>query len=335
MGSSQSSQAPTIPPPATIPPPPTIPQPTTTPANYADATLANTIITKQESLIKNLQDAINQYKNILSIDASQISGITTTIPATTMPATPSTTASVERFANVSSNTQDYDVPPFYLANNNSPEVKDYIEVYNKSIALLDDPNKLNQAQFDTYIHLQNKKINELQNAINTFPTNRNTMDQPIKAIKNIKTSTALNVEEYPNPQNNRTQPTTYRGNGAPTYPNYLIYGNNGCLQYTKETTNPNAPASWAFQSCNANDSKQRFNMSKINTLADYNGKITDPNHQNRQILDTNSVIMGFYVVNPETAADQCLMLNEEGLSVMPCNMDASQRFKQLYHSVNP
>ena len=46
---------------------------------------------------------------------------------------------------------------------------------------------INKVNFDTYIHLQNKKITELQNAINTFPTKAQ-LNAPIKSIKNISTS---------------------------------------------------------------------------------------------------------------------------------------------------
>lgn len=270
---------------------------TTTP-NYIEPSLATNVINKQQQIITNLQTAISDTRNLLKIDAN--------------------TNTKSSFVNINP-ISDYYTPPFYLANSNTPEVKDYINKYNQSIELLDDPNLLNKAQFDTYIHLQNKKINELQNVLSTFPTN-NAQLQPIKAIKNIKTSNSLNVEEYPNSQN---------GNGSTTYPNYLIYGNNGCLSYNASKNN------WAFKSCNANDSTQRFTITKINTKDDYNAKIINPKNQSYQIQDTNSVIMGFYSVNPETDNNQCLQLNTDGLSVMPCTMESSQRFKTLYHSVNP
>jgi len=185
------------------------------------------------------------------------------------------------------------------------------------------------------MHLQNKKINDLQTAMASFPTNGNVSNNPVKAIKNLKTSASLNVEEYPDPNNNTYQPKTYQGNGAPAYPNYLIYGNNGCLKYNQATTNPNIPATWDFQACNSNDPAQRFNMKQINTLADYNNKITSPNNKSYKIYNTDTAIMGFYAVSPETASDQCLMLNNDGLSVMPCTMDSSQRFKPYYHSISP
>jgi len=298
---------------------------TTTPI-YIQQPLATAVITKQEKLIENLKKTIIQNKNALVIDAN---------PQSTNSTTTTTSQSISRFENVNP-VSDYYTPPFYLANTNTPEVKDYVDAYNKSVALLDDPEQANQAKFDTYIHLQNKKIADLQSAINSFPTQGN-IQNPIKAIKNLKTSSSLNVEEYPDPTNTNTkQPSTYIGNGASRYPNYLIYGNNGCLQYNKGTArNANEPSTWSFQPCNSNLAQQRFNMSKVNTMEDYNAKITDPANKNYKIADTNSVIMGFYVVNPETDNNQCLTLNNDGLSVMPCNIDASQRFKPFYHSITP
>jgi hypothetical protein len=296
----------------------------TTAPIYIEQPLAKEIISKQQTLITNLEDTIKQSSNALVIDASEnVSNPRQQLPTNT----------IEQFTIVNP-ISDYYTPPFSLANTNAPEVKDYVDAYNKSVALLDDPNQETQVNFDTYMHLQNKKLNELQNAINSFPTNGN-INNPIKAIKNLKTSTGLNVEEYPDPTNkNNKQPSTYIGNGAPNYPNYLIYGNNGCLQYTKGN-NANTPATWAFQPCNSNQQEQRFTMSKIHTLEDYNSKITDSNNKNYKISDVNSVIMDFYVVNPEIDQNQCMTLNNDGLSVMPCTLDASQRFKPFYHTITP
>ena len=310
----------------------------TTPS-YVNPTLANNIVNKQKQLISNLEDAIIQSQNILTIDANPSKIPNTTIPNSTQ-ATPSNTQSVvdstSHFANINP-ISDYYTPPFSLGVSKTPEIGDYINGYNQSIALLDDPNQLNQSKFDMYMHLQNKKINELKTAMATFPTNGNITNNPIKAIKNLKTSASLNVEEYPDPANNNntSQTNTYQGNGATTYPNYLIYGNNGCLKYNEASSNPNTSATWDFQSCNSNDPTQRFNIKQINTLSDYNNKITSTNNKSYQIQNTDTTIMGFYAVSPETASEQCIMLNNDGLSVMPCTMDSSQRFKPYYHSVNP
>ena len=215
----------------------------------------------------------------------------------------------------------------------SPDIQTYINTYNDSIALVDDPANINKVNFDTYIHLQNKKLSDLQNTIKTFPTNVQ-IDAPVKSIKNMLTSKLLNVEEY--------KSKAFKPNGAPDdkYPNYLIYGNNGCLQYTKasnDLVNPlnNKPGEWTFTSCNANDAKQRFTKSKISNTIEYNAKITDKKLETYKINNVNSTTLPFYVVNPETAVDQCLMLNNDGLSIMPCNMTADQRFKLQYRSIIP
>ena len=127
-------------------------------------------------------------------------------------------------------------------------------------------------------------------------------------------------------------------NNSSIYPNYLIYGNNGCLQYEPSTINSqnvNTPASWSFKSCNSNEPKQQFISNKINSLETYNSYITDPLNESSRLTDSSNTLLGFNVINPILAQDQCLQLNNDGLSVMPCTVDFSQRFKPSYTSVLP
>ena len=228
-------------------------------------------------------------------------------------------------------------------NMNNNELNDYVNSYNNNMSLLDDPNKLNKVAFDTYIHIQYNKINELQNNLATLQKNINKnkrLPTPIKGLKSMSNAQMLNVEPYPDPTLiNNGQDISYKGNNANKYPNYLIYGNNGCLQYTPQPTgivvagtNPVAP-SWNFQACNANNPNQQFYTSQINNIDQYNSPITNSNNQNRIIKDSKNVQYGFYIVNPSAASDQCLQLNNDGLSVMPCTMEASQRFRPSYHSI--
>ena len=312
------------------------------------------LIKQQETTITRINDIINKTGEMLVIDhhTTTTRPDTTTTPAT--PATPVTTTStipattrftnagnVEPFINAAIPVSDYTDPPQYYPKSNIPITKDYINAYNDSIALIDDPNQLNKVKFDMFIHLQDKKISELNAVISTYPTNNNINNPPIKSIKNFKTSTALNVEEFPVPQPTNTNSTiTYAGNGSTTYPNYLIYSNNGCLQYNKSIkdpiTNNLGQATWGIDACNSNDARQRFTMTKIQSMDDYNNKIPDDANTKRySITDPTSVKMGFNVVNPETAADQCLMFdNGNEMSIMPCNMSASQRFKPFYHTIH-
>lgn len=275
----------------------------------------NTIITKAQALINSVN----------SVNINAASGSSTTAPSK---------STYEAFT-IQHQTPDLYQTPIYISPNGSPELDDYISAYNKSVALLDDPNRMAQANFDAYIHLQDNKIANLQSAIASFPTNAPPKNNPIRAIKNLKTSTGLNLEPYPDPATQTSFPTTYKGNGATKYPNYLIYTNNGCLQYAAADASTKAPATWTVQPCNSNLGGQRFNMQQVGNMDQYNKLITDPNNASYKITDPNSTIFGFYVVNPEGQSDQCLQLNGDGLSVMPCNMDASQRFKPYYHSIKP
>lgn len=233
-----------------------------------------------------------------------------------------------------------DIPSISISNlpSNIPDLKTYTNTYNKSIALTDDPNNYNKIAFDTYIYLQNKKMDEIQKNIQTVNSklSGDRKNPPIKAIKNMNNSHILNLEEYPNPSiSNTGQPSTYKGNNSSKYPNYLIYGNNGCLQYNAMTSSPVSPIQWSFQPCNATDSRQQFYMKQINTLEDYNLPIKDINNDNYKINSIENINMGFYIVNPSSSNEQCLQLNNDGLSVMPCNMDSTQRFKPMYRTAIP
>ena len=220
-------------------------------------------------------------------------------------------------------------------NDTNSDINSYINSYNNSIALLDDPNQMSKAAFDTYIYLQDKKINNLNTNLTKIRNQIKTrVTPPVKGIRSMNNSKILNIEEYPNPSTTNTgQPSTYTGNSSSKYPNYLIYGNNGCLQYEEAAETNNNTPSWGFKSCDANNTKQQFTKTQINTINQYNTPITNTNNKSYILNDSTNTQFGFYTVNPNNAYDQCLQLNDDGLSVMPCTMNATQRFKPLFHSV--
>jgi hypothetical protein len=216
---------------------------------------------------------------------------------------------------------------------NNQEIDNYVNTFNTGLSLLNDPNNMTKVAFDTYIHIQNKKLDTLSANLDILNSKAslNTNTQ-VKGLRSINNSAILNVEEYPDPKKTTPgQNSKYTGNGSPNYPNYLIYGNNGCLQYEKSTTE--TPATWDFKSCNAKDPRQQFTMNKITNLQQYNKPITSPNNKSYKINNESNVNFGFYTVTPNNVADQCLQLNNDGISVMPCNMDSSQRFGTNYNTV--
>ena len=274
------------------------------PLNYITPEISEQIISKQQELISKLQQA----KMDVKLD----------IPPETF------TDTIEHFDIAGQPL----TAPFSLPLSRELEVNDISNAYNQAINILDNQQIPQDAAFNAYIHLQNKKIAKLEESIASFPTNPNILNNPIKAIKNLHTSNLLNVEEFPNPAYSNAS-VGYTGNGSSKYPNYLIYGNNGCLSYD------NSGNTYEFKPCNANDAKQRFNMERINTIEQYNAKITDPKNQYYLLNSADSMIPGFYVVNPENIPDKCVNIGNDGLSVMPCNMQNAQRFKPYYHSISP
>jgi len=292
-----------------------------------------------------------EYNNVISLQNTLITNINNTITDLLSKLTiknPTSTMAQSNFANINSQNSIEFTPKY-----NNTEINNYMNSYNNSIALLEDPNQMTKTAFDTYIHIQNNKINKLQTNLQNLQNNILTNNPPlIKGIKSLNNSKILNVEAYPNPSaTNNGMPSSYSGNGARNYPNYLIYGNNGCLEYKPQlSSNPtpssssssssssspsptSAPPSWAFKKCNSNNANQQFSINKINTLSQYNNLIKNPINSSYLLNNSSSTQYGFYTVNPSNGSEQCLQLNNDGISIMPCTLDSSQRFKSIYHPV--
>ena len=182
---------------------------------------------------------------------------------------------------------------------------------------------------------------------NTTNTNTNTTNTNTTNSNTTNSNTTNPNTTKPNsrkPKNTNTINSNLQFNIANTYPNHLIYGNNGCLQY-EETENTNTtddygnniiiPASWAFRPCNANEPRQQFVSTQVNDLDTYNSFITDKNNLSSRLKAKETTTFGFNIVNPIGNQDQCLQLNSQGLSVMPCNLDFEQRFRPIYNTVMP
>lgn len=210
--------------------------------------------------------------------------------------------------------------------------------HNTALSLLDDPLGRNQAAFDTYVYLQNKKINDLDAQINQINSTKTTIpiNGKIKSIKNLGTSTMLNVEEYDviNPTTttpNSTIAASSQNNSVENInKNYLILGNNGCLSYTNDATNKIAPNKFDFVKCDANDVKQKFILKQINNRTDYNNLVDDKYKINNQPYSPFFTAIPYNAYNEN---QQCVTINNEGLTIERCNLDNNQRFKQFYNPV--
>jgi len=219
-----------------------------------------------------------------------------------------------------------------IEENKNNEIDNYVKTFNNGLALLDDPNQMTKIAFDTYLHIQDNKLAKLNADLNNLKERATTSNaSPFKSIRSMNNSAILNLESYPCTNTDTDTDTVATTDIKKNNTKYLIYGNNGCLQYeNKYEKNPNT---WNFKSCDANESKQQFKINQINTLDQYNKPITNNSNQIYKINNENNIKLGFYTVNPNDSYDQCLQLNNDGVSVMPCNMDSTQRFSANYHTV--
>ncbi len=248
-------------------------------------------------------------------------------------------SNIDKLTNFFNNIQNYNsnepvptgehfVDTITLNSDTFPEIKSYAEIYNKNVALLDDPNELQSKTFDAYIYMQNNKIKKMRDELKLLQETIQDNKKEIPAIKSFKSmnnSQSFNIELY-----NESNP-----NNSIEYPNYLIYGNNGCLEYEKNITDG---AKWNFKSCDANNKNQQFVSTKIDNIDTYNSFINSETNKDRIIKDNTSTLFGFNVINPinsDPQDKQCLQLNNDGLSVMPCSLDFSQRFRESYSTVMP
>lgn len=262
--------------------------------------IINSLIKKDFKTIINKQADI---KNKLNANIENLNLLDTTMDTTT----------IEPFSN-------------YLNSNNFPDIKNYADEFNKNVALLDDPKNIKKQKFDTYIYMQNKKIKEMKEELIKLQTQvqkQSKLSPDIKSFKNMNTSQSLNIELY-----NDNKP-----NNSITYPNYLIYGNDGCLEYNKN--NGTQSPQWNFKSCDSNNKNQQFTSTKINNLETYNSFINSETNKDKILKDSSSTMFNFNVINPVDEQDKCLQLNNDGLSVMPCSLDLSQRFRESYFTVLP
>ena len=277
-----------------------IPAPIPAPIQAPTPLIINSLSKKNFKTIINKQADI---KNKLNANIENLNLLNTTMDTTT----------IEPFSN-------------YLNSNNFPDIKNYADVFNKNIALLDDPKNIKKQKFDTYIYMQNKKIKEMKEELIKLQTQvqkQSKLSPDIKSFKNMNTSQSLNIELY-----NDNKP-----NNSITYPNYLIYGNDGCLEYNKN--NGTQSPQWNFKSCDSNNKNQQFTSTKINNLETYNSFINSETNKDKILKDSSSTMFNFNVINPVDEQDKCLQLNNDGLSVMPCSLDLSQRFRESYFTVLP
>ena len=262
-------------------------------------------------------------------------------------------ASVESFNNFANIEQPSSgMPPllspestgnFILSERTNADANTYIQPFNSSIGIMDEPLNMQKYAFDMYLKLQTDKLNNLNKELTTLESKKKLLTSsnssyPIKSIKNTATAVAINVDEYTSrgkstsnygvPYKKASQSgssaskCTSVNNLASNY--YLLYGNRGCLSYD----DPNHK--YSFQPCNANDSMQQFYINPVNNICDYNNFASD------KIKSNSTIKMGFNVITPRTNVNKCLTTYpDNSVTVEPCtlNITNNQKFNTYYKNI--
>ena len=202
-----------------------------------------------------------------------------------------------------------------------------INEHKQILDLIEDPSRIQDIKYKIEQDIQDTKICGLEKQIAELeelraekeflnPNAKN--NQEIKGIKSYDNSQILNL--HPGKEAGDNQPD-----------NYMIFGNGGCLSYNQVVDDNNvATNQYAFTHCNVQNDQQQFNIRNIRDKNIYNNNV----HSN---LNTINIDIGqpFNIVKPANTNakalpndknNQCLTLNENGVTVEPCNLEPSQRF---------
>lgn len=199
--------------------------------------------------------------------------------------------------------------------------------HNEILNLIDDPSRNKDIKMKISQDYQDMKICDLEQEVarleklsnkNSNKSNKQINSKEIKGVQSFSNSQVLNVYPGKKSENDTS--------------NFLIFGNAGCLAFNQNKEEDGKKINqYDFVHCNVQNDQQQFNIHEIKSLEDYNNTVSSPIDK----LSSNRFVdMGFKVVKPQGQDNECLTLNENGLTVEPCTLDTDQRFS-LVNSVTP
>ena len=202
----------------------------------------------------------------------------------------------------------------------------YLQVINHKNIMenINNPEKLQDIRFNISQHVQDSKIQNLEEElsnienlkmknVNYINSNNKEDTKIIKSIKNIQNSKILNVH----------LPDDISPEDVDNH-EYMVFGNGKCLSFKKTKNNEDKLVNeYKFVDCNRQEPEQLFKIDKVYNKNQYNNKINNPIHQ---ITSTKFDTMGFYAVSPKDDLKECLTLNDDGLTIQPCDLNSNQRY---------
>jgi hypothetical protein len=213
-------------------------------------------------------------------------------------------------------------PQFASPESNSAAV--HVNRHQEIVDLIDDPGRLDNFRLKINQNIQDYKLCDLEKEmadleklkadVKRVNDETSFKNKEIKGVKCFDNSQILNV--YSGKETN---------DGVN---NHLIFGNGKCLafnQYRDSKTNQDLNQ-YDFIHCNVQNNQQQFSIRPIETLDDYNSTVKSGIDR---LTTSTFVDMDFNVINPKGKEQECLTLNEDGLTIEPCTLESNQRFSTL------
>ena len=198
-----------------------------------------------------------------------------------------------------------------ISQGETTNMQNHLETSSQVKQHLSDNEYLDDKLFQIKQHRQNNKLNKIESDITEY--NRQLEDigidnSELKSIKSQAESVNLNIKQIHTDENNSANNK------------YILFTNEQCLSYDTEKEDKENEDTYKLAFCNRSDPKLHFKINSVGDVEEYN------NHVSNSDQITSDYVIGFpfSVVKPSNSSNQCLTLDQEGMSVQPCNLQEAQ-----------
>ena len=194
-----------------------------------------------------------------------------------------------------------------LSNAKLTNMKNHLDKDTQIKQHIEDTEYVDDKLFQIKQHRQNNKLNNLEQKIEEYNEKLAEIgvdDIGIKSAKSQAEPVNLNMQRISEGE-------------TPDNDEYIIFANNQCLSYDKDEESENT---YKLAFCNRSDPKLSFKVNSIGDVEEYNRHVSG----NDKITSDYVIGFPFSIIKPNNVGDKCLTLDEEGISVQPCNLSEYQ-----------
>jgi hypothetical protein len=202
-----------------------------------------------------------------------------------------------------------------IGKGNTTNVESHVEKESQVKQYLEDTESADNKLFQIKQHRQNNKMNQLETNIEKYNQTIKDLgvdDDELRSMKSQSESVNLNIKRISDLGNN------------PDNGKYLIFINNQCMSYE----NRGDVDTYSLAFCNKSNPKLHFKIKSIGDVEEYNKHVSNVD----KITSDYAIGFPFSIVKPDSVNDKCVSLDQEGLSVQPCNLSDYQMWHTSSHN---